>query len=344
MLMRRFFLMCASVGVSVAALAAMGCGRIDDSDGFRGGVPTRDTVALRVPGADASGALTASGEVQAALLGQKADTYVTTRAITAVVNGGTYAVLTLVRTIIDFPATTATADTAVWGPHTEPLSPNTWRLTVIRVEPQKFQWLLEARAKAAPDSAFVAIISGVHTPAVGADGRLIEGFGSGTFTVDWDASQTLPEHDKNVGKAAFTYSRLGATAVVSIDVDFKGIQDDKTGEIHDALYRYSETPGAGGDLQYVSDQDVTPGPGPTGTVKEHFTVHSRWQETGAGRCDLRISGGDLTATPFDNSTGSECWDEGFASVYRNLSYDPNPVSKWGDEASCVFTPASYATL
>jgi hypothetical protein len=342
--MRRVFLMCVSMGASVAALAAMGCGRIDDSDGFRGGVPTRDTVSLRVPGADASGSLTASGAVLSALLGQKADTYVTTRDITAVVNGGTYAVLTLVRTIIDFPATTVAADSAVWGPHTEPLSPNTWRLTVTRVEAHKFQWLLEARAKTDPDTAFASIISGVHTAAVTAAGAAMEGFGNGTFTVDWDAAQKLPEHDQNVGQAAFTYSRLAPGAVVSIDVDFKGIKDDKTGEIHDALYRYTETPGAGGELQYASDQDVSPGPGPTGTAKEHFTVHSRWQETGAGRCDLQISGGDLAGTPYDHSTGSECWDANFASVYRNLSYDPATQSNWGDEASCPFTPASYATI
>ena len=75
--------MCACVGLTAAAAA--GCGMVD-GDEFRGGVPTHDTVALRVPGADATGALTASEGVQSALLGQKADTYVTTRTITAVLS------------------------------------------------------------------------------------------------------------------------------------------------------------------------------------------------------------------------------------------------------------------
>jgi hypothetical protein len=339
--MERLALMCACVGMTAAAAA--GCGMVD-SDGFRGGVPTRDTVALRVPGADATGALTVTDGVQSALVGQKADTYVTTRAITAVVNGGTYAVLTLVRTIIDFPASSVSGDTAVWGPHTEPLSPNTWRLTVSRLAPHQFHWLLEARAKTAADSAFVTIISGTHTEALGAGGRPLEGFGSGDFAVDWDAAATLPEHDNNVGKAAFTYARVSPAAVVTVDVDFHGIKDDKTGEIHDALYRYGETPGAGGQLDYAADQDVSPGPGPTGTAKEHFTVHSRWQETGAGRCDVRISGGDLTGTAFDGTAGSECWDSNFLSSFRDVAYDPDPNGKWGAETSCAFSPAAYSTL
>jgi hypothetical protein len=330
--------MCVSVGFLLAGAA--GCGIID-ADEFRGGVPTREAVNLQVPGGSTSGALTAEGVTRSALLGEKADTYTTTRAITAVVNGGTWAVLSLVRTVIDFPASSLHGDTAVWGPHTEPLSPNTWKLTVTRLEKNKFHWLFEARAKVDPDTAFMSIIEGTHTAALDGAGRPMEGFGSGDFVIDWDAAAKLPEHDDNVGRAAFTYSRLSPAAVTSVDVDFKGIQDKTTHEVFDAVYRYGATPGAGGDLRYAADQDITPGPGPTGTAKEHFTVHSRWQETGAGRCDIRATGGDLDAIPLV-VTGSECWDSNFLSVYKNLSYDPN--GDWGAEASCAFTPAEYAGL
>jgi hypothetical protein len=340
MLMTRLASMCALVWSAGAALALSGCGKID-SDEFRGGVPTREEVNLQVPGASASGALTAQGEVQSALLGDKADTYVTTRDVTAAVNGGTYSVLTLVRTIVDFPASSVSGDTAVWGPYTEPLSPNTWRLTVMRLAPQMYHWLFEARAKTDPDTAFATIIEGTHTAAVGPDGKAVEGFGSGTFSIDWDAASKLPEHDNNVGQAAFTYSRASLTDNVVVNVDFKGIKDDKTGEIHDALYRYLAVPGNGGDLKYASDQDVVPGPGPTGTAKEHFTFHSRWQETGAGRCDVQVTGGDVAAAGI-TAVGSECWDSNFASQYRNLSYDP--TGNWGDESACAFIPAEYAGL
>src|SRR6185503_10014519 len=189
-------------------------------------------VALQVPGATASGgALTLDDGVRSALVGQKAEMYTVTRLATGVVNGGTGAVLLLVKPMVGFPATTVdhAAQTAVWGPHTDALSPNTWRLTVHRVEAHKYQWLLEARAKRESDDAFRTIISGTHTAVVDAMGDHVEGFGSGDFLIDWDKAAELPEHDQNVGKAAFTYSRLTDDAVVNIDVNFDGIQDDKTG-------------------------------------------------------------------------------------------------------------------
>lgn len=325
--MTRFVSMCARVGTLTVVLA--GCGRVD-GDEFREGVPVREAVSLDVPG----------GQTAGALLAERADTYKTTREVTLVINGGTAAVLTLVRVIIDFPATSIKGDTAVWGPHTEPLSPNTWRLTVSRLEAHKFHWLLESRAKQDPDTAFLTIISGTHTAAVGLDGRPMEGFGSGTFTIDWDAAQMLPEHDDNVGVAAFTYSRPSLTETVSVDVDFTGIKDKLRSEIFDALYRYRATPGAGGDLRYAANQDIAPVPGPTGTAKEKLTLHSRWQETGAGRADVEISGGDLAATVYD---ASECWNERFASVYRNALLDPS-TANWGVETDCAFIPAEYAGL
>jgi hypothetical protein len=348
--MKRLTLMCASVGLMGLALAGAGCGRMDDGagDGFRGGVPRSETVALNVPGGATSGALTADGAKQGALLGQKADLYVATRVITGIVNGGTAAVLTLVKVISEYPPTTVDLDTAVWGPHTEALSPNTWRLTVTRLEPHKFHWSLDSRAKKDTDADFKNIISGTHTAVADAFGRPIAGFGNGDFTIDWNAAATLPEHDDNVGVASFVYSRASLDAVTSVDVTFKGIQDDKTKEIFDAVYHYVATPGQGGDLQYAEDKDNLPDPGNTGTAKEHFTVHSRWEETGAGRSDLKDSGGDLGTV---TAHLSECWDSDFKSVYRMAEpmdpADPKyALSNYGAESACSpsFPAAVYGSL
>jgi hypothetical protein len=335
--MKRLTSMCALVGLTTAVLGGTGCRKTDD-EAFRGGVPTREAVALHVPGAPDDGGSVA---VQGALLGQKAGTYTVTRLVTAIVNGGTWSVLTLVKTIVAFPATSHAQDTAVWGPHTDPLSPNTWRLTVTRLAPHEFQWILEARGKHEGDDAFRTIISGTHTAAVDAQDDPIEGFGNGAFTIDWDKAATLPEHDKNVGKAAFTYSRLTTDAVVSVDVTFTGIQDDKTGEIFNAVYHYTSTPGQGGKLRYAEDKDNVPDPGNTGTPKEHFTIESRWTEDGVGRCDLQDSGGDLMSTV---GHASECWDSNFNSVYRSLEF-PDPMGNWGAESDCsAFPAAEYAGL
>jgi hypothetical protein len=330
----------ALVGLTVA-LCAMGCRPKDDADEYRGGVPLRETVALHVPGApDSGGALTIEGGVQSALLGQKADSYTVTRVVTAVVNGGTWAVLSLVRTIVGFPATTVdqAAQTAVWGPHTDALSPNTWRLTVTRVAGHQFQWKLDGRAKNEPDAAFRTIISGTHTAVVDASGDHLEGFGEGAFAIDWNKAAELPEHDKNVGVAAFTYSRLTTDAVVHIDVDFTGIQDDKTLELFDAKYRYTSTPGHGGQLRYADDKAHG-----AGTALEHGTLESRWTEDGVGRADFEASGGDLGTV---KAHASECWDSLFKSVYRYVEYpEPGDPGPWGAESDCAaFPTASYADL
>jgi hypothetical protein len=334
--MKRLTSLCALVG-AVTVLAGAGCRKTDD-EAFRAGVPTREAVSLHVAGAPTDGS---SGATTGALLGEKAGTYEVTRLVTAVVNGGTWAVLTLVKTVVSFPATSVEKDTAVWGPYHDALSLNTWKLTVTRQQPHVFQWVFEGKDKDKDDSAYLAIISGTHTAAVDAMGDPMEGFGNGTFTLDWDKAAMLPQHDDNVGVAMFTYSRLTPDAVVTVDVSFTGIQDKTTKEIFNAEYRYASTPGQGGQLRYAENKDNVPAPGNTGTAKEHFTLESRWTEDGVGRCDLQDSGGDLGTTV---AHGSECWDARFDSQYRYLEY-PDAVGNWGAESACTaFPTAEYSDL
>jgi hypothetical protein len=320
------------------------CGLKDD-DGFREGVPASDTVSLKVPAsaqAMAQGYLSAGDGttgVRSALLGQTAELYNTTRAVTDIVNGGTFAVLTLVHTIVQFPPTTVANDTAVWGPYSEALKRNAWRLTVNRIAPHSYDYVLEAKAKLAADSTFISILHGHHDAVVVGKGQVVEGLGAGTFTVDWDAAQALPDHDAIVGKADFTYARPSFTDTVNIGVVFTGIKDAGNAEIYNADYQYAATPGAGGDFQYAAHRDALPGPGPTGTAKELLTIHSRWLETGAGRSDVQFSGGDA---PVPSPTVNECWDVNFFSTFKNTSYDP--TQSWGQESSCAFMPAAYSTL
>ena len=98
-------------------------------------------------------------------------TDLTFRVVTAFLAG---LVLVLVKTIVSFPPTRVDGETATWGPHSEPLDKNAWRLTVTRVEPHVFSWALDGKPKAAGDSAFVTLLSGVHTRAVNDRGRPID--------------------------------------------------------------------------------------------------------------------------------------------------------------------------
>jgi hypothetical protein len=325
----------------LVAAGMSGC-KLGDDD-WAGSTPTAENVALAIPASTQSALTAGDGTRTSALLGEEADSYRLTRVVTGVVNGATGIVLLLVKTIVSYPPTTVDGETAVWGPHSEPLDKNAWRLTVTRVEPHVFTWALDGKAKAADDSTFITILSGTHTRAVNDRGRPIENYGSGSFVVDWDAAQTLPEHDSAVGVATFTYSRVSPAAQTTIDVDFKGIKDDPPStELYDALYRYTATPGDGGVLKYAAKRDYFPEERPSGTAREDFTIHSRWKQSGAGRTDYQLTGGDVATAGIAPVTVSECWDTSFSSQYRVVSYDPaDPLNNWGAETSCAFPTASF---
>ena len=249
--------------------------------------------------------------------------------------------LTLVKTVVAFPATSVAKDSAVWGPYHDALSLNTWRLTVTRVQPHVFHWVFEGKDKGLGDDAYLTVISGTHTAAVDAMDDPIEGFGNGDFTIDWNKAAMLPQHDDNVGVAAFTYSRLTTSAMVTIDVDFTGIQDETTKEIFDAKYRYTSTPGQGGKLLYAEDKDNSPGPGPTGTAKEHFTIESRWTEDGVE--PLRPPGTRAATSPRRSCTARSAGTT--ASTASTAPSRDATGTRGAPESACTAFPAAeYSNL
>jgi hypothetical protein len=330
--------------LGVALTTTVGCGKGDDGDTYRDGVPYHEDVTLAFPGGSAAqqSALTADGTAatQGALLGEQAEFYRLTRGITVIVNTGTASVLGLIKTITEYPPTSVdkAADTAVWGPYTDALSPNTWRLTVNRIAQGQFHYVFAAKAKTAPDTAYVNVLVGNHNLADPMAHRRdhLPAYGSGNFVLDWDAAATLPEHDKNVGKAAFTYSRVSPTSEVDIDVAFTQVRDEDTGMLVDATYGYTAMPGNGGSFDFKLIKNMIT----TTPALETITVHSRWLETGAGRSDTQFTGGDVPAT---GATANECWDSNFLSVYMTNSYG-DPTKMWGAETACAFTPAVYSQL
>ncbi len=308
------------LGSMVMLLAACGA---DKADAFRQGVPTSGDVALKVPGQSGQ-PLTSVGTRRDGLEGQTSDFYKLTRGVTVFVNGGTAAVLNLVHRITQYPATTVAQDSAVWGPHTEALSPNTWKLTVTRTAPDTYRYALEGKGKTEADSAYRVVLSGSHV-VIG------DTLGTGTFLIDFDQNHQLPENDGNVGTVAVTYARPSLTATTQIDAQFTNVKDGA--QLVDAQYRYWTTPGQGGSLEFQLQKDFVAGPG-----IESGQVRSRWLETGAGRADVQASGGDL-AGPV---TINECWDSGFASRFLNTSYSPS--AHYGVATVCAFATAEYASL
>ncbi len=319
-----------------ASLLLAACGQVDDGESFRDGLPSKETVEVKAP-ARAGQGLTAA--VDAFAKNDPSQAYAWTRGATLVVNGGTVAVLTLIEEITEHAPTTVEDKKAVWGPHTGALSPNTWRLTVNQTGEHSYSYVLEARAKSAPDTDFKAILSGTHTVAVDGGGARKRNFGSGSFSLDWDAAQTLPEHDNNVGRVEVRYSRPDATSVVTVDADFRQVRDaEKPTTRVDADYRFKATPGAGGEFDFAVDKNLDNVP--TRTAIEHLTIKSRWKQDGAGRSDIQATGGDLGTT---KAQVNECWDSNFTSQVLRVSYASS--ANYGTEATeCAFPAAVYSTL
>jgi hypothetical protein len=319
------------LSLATLAFVGIGCGR-GAADSFRDGFPARELVELQVPGGS-SQALSGEGQRQQALQGDRAEFYVLTRAATVTVNGGVLAVLGLVKAITNRPPTQLSGNQATWGPHTEPLSPNTWKFTVTEVAPKQYTYQLEGKAKQDPDAAFVVVLSGAHSPALDESGEPLARFGAGSFTLDFDAAQTLPEHDRHVGKVEVAYARAAPGSNGTVDATFTQVKDLDSGRLVDGVYKYVRKPGAGGEFQFFMDRNIH-----GGAALESLSIKSRWEETGAGRSDVKAQGGDL-ASP---ATASQCWDQLFRSQFLVTSYDAS--LNYGDEATgCVFSPAQFAS-
>jgi len=308
--------------VAALTLLTAGCG-LEKADEFRNGYPKGDAVTMKLPGS--TGALSGDRTRQG-LEGEKAALYTLTRGVTYVVNGGGVWVLALVKAIGEQTPTTVTGNKATWGPHTEALSPNTYKFTVTRNRADDYSYALEAKGKTEADTAFRVILSGSHL-VTGKD------LGSGTFLLDWDKIATLPEHDDNVGSAEYSYSRTSATSPIKIDAVFRQVLDRDTNKKIDVDYKYVANPGNGGNFEFKMSKDLAPG-----TALENSAVKSRWQENGAGRSDVKVIGGNLTS----EATFSECWDSNFASRYLVASFAP--TSGWGAESACAFQTAEYSVV
>ena len=301
---------------------------------FATGVPRSSTVAMTVPSSD-SKALTVEGS-NYALMGEMAEWYLTTRAVTVVVNASAVAVGALVKLVTDHPATSVTPDSAVWGPWQDPLDPIEWKVTVTRVAPHQYQYAFEGRDKHNQSAAFVTVLSGAHTPGLDAQGREVDGFGAGSFTLDWNARATLPQPDNNVGTANYTYTNMDSTAVVNITAKFRQVKDDKQpGKLVDVDYAFVQNPGADGTMQFLYNV-----PANATSAGGLGRVRSRWLWSGAGRSDVTVTTTDSLLT----YTLSECWDTSYLSIYKSVPLSTSATDNYGSEADCAFSTADPSTL
>jgi hypothetical protein len=323
----------AAASLILAGLAA-GCRpKLEAADEFRRGVPREETVKVVVPDKGQAQGLTVEGQSQA-LRGGLADYWALTFGVTSVMNGGAAFVGVLVKTVISYPPTSLTADTAVWGPFSSALDPINWRVTVKRTGDNKFEYAFDGQSKIVASGPFVTVLAGTHTAAVDDQGDPIEGFGAGSFTLDWDARQKLPLANPNeVGSASYSYSRLpGADG--TIDAQFHQVKDKDTGKLIDADYKYVHHQGGSGTMDFSFDAAAQ-----LGMADGRATVRSRWQPDGAGRADATLTSSTLPAA----AAASECWSTTFQSTFMKRSWAP--LLDYGTEATdCVYPTADFSHL
>ncbi|WNG48116.1 hypothetical protein F0U60_31230 [Archangium minus] len=321
----------------LASLSLAACGGPEiETVSFKDGLPSQEMAKLEVPTESTQRIHQGLAHVEQTLRGDVSRTWLVTGGTVLSVNGVTLWTLGSLNFVAGFEPTSDDGTTAVWGPHTNEWEGTTWKLTAVRTAPNAFRYTLEAKARGAADSEYAAVITGSHTVAVDENGKAIKGYGEGRFDIDYDKAARLPHQDSKKGRVSFHYNRPNPTAAVTVDVDLAEFVNDAS--VPDtAAYRYSQVPGGEGSFEFAVDSNIH-WFDPTRIALERWSIKSRWTATGAGRADVRATGGDL-ASPV---TMNECWDTNFRSTFM----DGNVASqlRWGSESTdCAIIGASYST-
>ena len=267
-------------------------------------------------------ALTAGdGTTRSALLGQQADSYTLTRVVTGIVNGATGAVAVARqdhRQLSRRPACTARhgrVGPAQRAAGQERLAPDGHARREARVQ-------LGARRQAEGRRRHRVRHDPVrHAHARRRRPRTVRSRATAAAR-SWSTGTRRRRCPitTTVGVATFTYRARRPAAVTTIDVDFKGIQDDPPDDraLQCALPLHGHAGRGRRAASTRAKRDDFPIRTPSSSAKEDFTIHSRWQETGTGRTDYQLTGGDVaTAAAVGAVTVSECWDvELRSSTYR----------------------------
>ena len=306
-------------GLFVTLGVSAGCGAGPaSSDSFLTALPSRQTLEVTAPTARAPAALSASS---ASALGETASLYVLTRQMTAQVNGLVGGALDTLGQISLTPPAAVSADSAVWGPFSEPLSPVAARLLITRVAPGSHRFVLELRPRSGQDSDFEPFLQG------GSTGAGPGGPSEGTFALNLDLAHRLDpvatpaEGQVVAGWGVVPVGRQVRVALGEVHVDSG---PSTTAEIVSTMLADGS-----GSLVFDAEANLA---GESGTL-EAGKVGSRWNPTGAGRADVELSGGDAG----DGARITECWDADFRRLYAQGISADGGVGSEGDPAACAFS-------
>ncbi|MBI5529769.1 MAG: hypothetical protein HY897_25875 [Deltaproteobacteria bacterium] len=322
-----------AVAFLVLVAAFFACGEDDSGGDFLDGLPEGESIRIKLPGSESSGsALLAEedgsgGGMTQKGLGDWAEFYLFTRAMTQQVNGGVYHLLLMIEDIARQEPTTKEENKWIWGPHTPGgLDPASYRVTIEKTGEKDYSWVFDAKAKDAGDDAFSPMMSGTHTK--GNRPRR----GAGTINLNFDTMAALDPTKVERGTAEVTYQSDTHPVTVTVKfVDFTG--EDGKGPTN-AQYLYTEQEDGSGEFSFSIEQDMD-GKGKI----EDARILTRWKSSGTGRSDIKISGGDLADDGVTDVVAVECWDTGFKRTYfEDWANGDIPIdAKQGDASACAFS-------
>jgi hypothetical protein len=290
---------------ATCALSLGACIRQDEPPGeIAKAIPTSDQVKINLP------------DTATRAVGDPATWYKATRDVTRTFNGSTAWVLILIHGIVETPATSVKGNVYTWGPGSQPLDPADYKLDVTANADGTYDYVLSGHSKTVANAQFEAVITGHADPRPG------ELQGNGNFLLDFDAGRRVNPIDSGDAKGQVDATYDLAQRHLGLHI----MTTDANNQPVEADYAYNETVDHAGDMVFNVQADAGGGP-----ALEDVELRSRWLATGAGRADLKISGGDLGTA---SATASECWDTMFDRVYYTDSVNYSPTE--GSVSACAF--------
>jgi hypothetical protein len=304
----------------------------DDVGRFREAIP--EAKAVEVSGPESAQSQTGAQSTPMAddepwANGPWAKYYGFTRHVRQGVNGTAGIVLGSIWLIVHTQPSDVTENEAIWGPYTDALEPATYRFRVTEVAEDEYDYKLEGRPKgSSSDADYRAVLSGKGW------GRGHEKHGDGFFEIDLDTAKALDSfnHGDDSGTVKITHD-LPPDITSNLFSQPRSVTAEVYPSSTDEWFTATSNSREDGTGTLVvtahADADDT-----NLTAKEDIVIASQWNNQGAGRADITITGGDV---PVDTNTitAVECWDSDFYRVYYDdsVSYEATE----GDAALCAFS-------